>query len=151
LEEEFFALLDARDKTAEALEKLKKEGTEAQEAALVRALAFEASGAVAPDRFVQVKRLLDGLESQHKERIEALREFLRRFCELIRTTREKHRAEVDAAIVARIAKLEEQKKLPGAPVTAIEAEIARLKKELGDVKCLFNKPPKPKSPRPRKT
>jgi hypothetical protein len=134
VEAEFFALLDARDKTAAALEKLKKESTETQETALTRALALEAANGVVPDHFVQVLRQLDALSTLREERILALKEFLRRFWALLKDFREKHRAEIETALLARIAKLEEQKKLPGAPVEAIEAEIARLKRELACIK-----------------
>lgn len=137
-EAEFFALLEARDKARETLGRLKKEGTEPQATALVRALALEAARGTTPDRFVQAKQQLETLEHQHKERIKALTEFVRRFDELVKSTRTLQRAQVEAALKGRIAQLEERKKLAGAPVEEIEAEIARWKKELEDL----NSPPK---------
>ncbi len=150
-EAEFFALLDARDKARETLDRLKEEGTEPQATALVRALALEAARGTAPDRFVQAKQQLETLEHQHKERIKALTEFVRRFDELVKTTRTHHRAEVEAALKGRIAQLEERKKLAGAPVEEIEAEIARWKKELEDLKSPSKVRAKPGSLRTYKT
>lgn len=124
-----------------------KEGAKAQETALTRALAVEAARGAAPDRFVQALRQLSTLAQQHKERIKALKEFERRFEKLVKAARERHAAEIETALTARIQQLEEQKTVPGARMEEIEAEIARWKKELKDLKQLPTVRTKPKPPR----
>lgn len=131
---EFFALLAARDKAREALAALQKAGAEAQATALTRALALEAARGAAPDRFVQALRQLATLRQQYHEQIKALREFAYRFDKLIQAARQQQAAEIEAALTAKIQQLEEQKTAPGARVEEIEAEIARWKKELNELK-----------------
>jgi chromosome segregation ATPase len=149
-EAEFFALLGARDYVRESLATLKKQGAETQTAVLIRALAVEAARGAAPDRFVQARHQLETLKHQHRERIKALTEFLHRFDKLVRTAKEQHPAEIEAALTAKIQQLQEQVKLPGARVAEIEAEITRLKNELRGAKSVSAARTRPKPPRRHK-
>ena len=128
------ALMDARDKTFEVLDRLKKEGFESEARTCLHELAGEAANGLLVHSCVEKRRQFEKREHDFKDRMEALAFFAERFENLVEEYKRERGEEVRATLTTQLQECEARRAQPGAPPAELDTRVARIKKELATLK-----------------